>query len=150
MFLIILSIIVPCIAIFLFYVRIFYYSHKSGQRSNSSSDKKSLRLAKGLFASFMIYTLCWMPYGLIVLIDFADRFPRSVFMFSMALGHLNSSLNPIIYFYFNSTFRRGCLNLLSKLFFFLPFCRMSNNKVSSIANHSSANSLVKIQNRALY
>ena len=149
LFLSFVSVIIPCVVIFLFYVRIFYYSYKSGQRSNSSSDKKSIRLAKGLFASFMIYTLCWMPYGLVVLINFYDQFPRTVMMFTMTLGHLNSSLNPIIYFYFNSTFRRGCLNLFSKVFFFTPFFRKRNNRISSNGNTPSTNNLVKIQNRTL-
>ena len=148
MFLIILSIIVPCIAIFLFYVRIFYYSYKSNQRSNTLSAKKSLNLAKGLFASFMLYTLCWMPYGLVVLINFYDQFPRSVMMFSMVLGHLNSSLNPIVYFIFNSAFRRGCVNLFKKVICFGSFLR--HNKISTTAHLSSANTLVKNQNRALY
>lgn len=138
MFLIILSIIVPCIVIFFFYVRIFYFSFKSGYKSNGSNTKKSLRLAKVLFASFMLYTICWMPYGLVVLINFDDQYSRTAIMYLMALGHLNSSLNPIIYFYFNSAFRHGCLNLFNKIFSFVPFCRFRNNRgFPNNMNHSS-------------
>jgi hypothetical protein len=150
LFLIIFSIIIPCIAIFLFYVRIFYYSYKSGHRSNSSSANKSVRLAKGLFASFMLYSLCWMPYGLFVLINFYDKFPRSVMMYTMTLGHLNSSLNPIIYFIFNSAFRHGSANLFNKVFCFAPFCRFTSNRISSTGIHSPANSNAKTQIRSWY
>ena len=107
-------IILPCVIIFLFYMKIFIFTYKSRNNSMSSSVSKSIRLAESLFASFMLFAICWMPYGLVVLIDFQDKLPRSVMMFSMALGHLNSSLNPIFYFVFNSAFRRGFVNLLKK------------------------------------
>lgn len=130
-------IIAPCLAIFLCYSRIFYFSHKSKNRSNSSNTVNSLRLAKGLFVSFILYTICWLPYGLVLLIDFEDRFPRSVLMFSMTLGHLNSALNPIIYFYFNSAFRQGCVNLFNKICCCTLLCRCGNSEVLSSRNPSN-------------
>jgi hypothetical protein len=59
--------------------------------------KKSLKIAKGLFASFMLFTLCWLPYGLVVMSDFGDHFPPAVHAYTMAIAHFNSSLNPVLY-----------------------------------------------------
>jgi hypothetical protein len=69
---------------------------KSDQR-NQKDLKKSLKLAKGLFTSFMLFTICWLPYGLVVMIDFGDHFPASVHAYTMAIAHYNSSMNPILY-----------------------------------------------------
>ena len=148
-FTIISYITLPCVIIFLIYLRIFIFTYKSRNTSISSSASKSIRLAKSLFASFMLFAICWMPYGLVVMIDFQDKLPRSVIMFTMTLGHFNSSLNPIFYLIFNSDFRRGCVNFFSKVF----CCGASfrNNKISASENQASLNnSLVKTQNRTLY
>lgn len=116
------SIVAPSIAILFFYMSIFIYSYKSRikvSRSLSvkiqSSERKSLRLAQGLFASFMLFVVCWLPYGLVVMTDYADRLPRSAIMFTMAVAHLNSSLNFILYALFNSSFRRGYKVLLHSM-----------------------------------
>ena len=49
------------------------------------------------------------------MIDFNDQLPRTVIMFTMAIAHLNSSFNPILYSIFNLTFRRGIITLFKKL-----------------------------------
>lgn len=85
-------------------------------KSKSKELNKSLKIAKGLFASFMLFTLCWLPYGMIVMTDFQDRLPRSAQEYSMLVAHLNSSLNPLLYAMFNPAFQRGYLKLLSCLF----------------------------------
>jgi hypothetical protein len=58
---------------------------------------RSLKLAKGLFASFLLLTLCWLPYGLVVMVDFADTWPNSVITYTMDIAHLNSAMNPVLY-----------------------------------------------------
>jgi hypothetical protein len=93
----------------------------------SSDLAKSLRIAKGLFASFMLFALCWLPYGIIVMTDFPDRLPRTAHMFSMAIAHLNSAFNPLLYAIFNPAFQRGY-----KLFFQIIF--LSRIKESPVSN----------------
>ena len=44
---------------------------------------------------------------MIVMMDYADRLPRTAHMFSMEIAHLNSSLNPLLYAIFNPAFQRG-------------------------------------------
>jgi hypothetical protein len=114
------SIVIPCVCILICYARIFFFAKKSRTRVAAHSQKKrdmnsSLRLVKSLFASFMLFTVCWLPYGLIVMLDFADKLPPSAVGFSMTIAHLNSSLNPILYAKFNLEFRKGCFNMFKLL-----------------------------------
>ncbi|RNA16468.1 melatonin receptor type 1B-B-like [Brachionus plicatilis] len=120
------SIVVPCILIAICYLRIFIYSSKikskvlasesSGKRK-SSDLRKSLRIAKGLFASFTLFAACWMPYGLVVMTDYQDRYYRTAHMYTMSIAHLNSSLNPILYAVFNPAFQKGYVNFFRLLTF---------------------------------
>ena len=110
------SIIAPSIAILFFYVRIFiYYTSLAKTQQCANRERKSISLAKGLFSSFLLFAICWLPYGLVTMIDFNDQLPRTVIMFTMAIAHLNSSINPILYSIFNLTFRRGIITLFKKL-----------------------------------
>ena len=153
-YLIIVNVVIPCMAIFICYSRIFVFTQKSKNRSNSSSVNRSIHLAKTFFVSFMVYNICWMPFGLVVLIDFDGKLPRSVVLYTVALAIINSSLNPIIYAIFNSNFRSACLNLFKKICCCASFFKRENNKVSPSGNQlssaSNGNNLVKIQTRALY
>lgn len=127
------SIVIPCICILCCYIGIFVYVHKrqnqlvTYQQARLILDQnKSFRIAVGLFASFMLFTICWLPYGIIVMIDYQDRLPRNAVMFTMSLAHLNSCMNPIWYALFNPTFRMGYRNLYSKIF--------SRSQVSSLTS----------------
>ncbi|CAF0837503.1 unnamed protein product [Brachionus calyciflorus] len=118
------SIVIPCVLIAVCYIRIFMYSRtaklkvapseKSG-KSKSNDFKKSLKIAKGLFASFMLFTACWVPYGLVVMTDYHDHYPRTVHMYTMVVAHFNSALNPILYAAFNPAFQRGYRNFFRVL-----------------------------------
>ena len=122
------SIVVPCIAILFCYVKIFIHSSRSKTRSHSTNQNHSLRLAQGLFVSFMLFTVCWLPYGIIVMTDYSDRLPRTAVMFTMTFAHLNSSLNPILYGIYNPAFRAGYMVLFRKL-----SCRsLARDRVSPI------------------
>lgn len=110
-FFFIISIIIPCTLIFIFYMRIFCFVRTSTRRvhanSKSSETDKSVRIAAGLFGSFALFTLCWFPYGLVLAVDKHDVFNRNVYMFTMAVAHLHSSMNPVLYALTNPAFKIG-------------------------------------------
>jgi hypothetical protein len=152
----IVNIIIPSMCFSIYYSRIYVFARKSKKKSKSSSVNRSIHLAKTFFVSFMVYTICWMPFGFIVVFDFDNKLPRSVVMYSTALGIINSSLNPIIFVVFNSNFRKSCDNLFHKIFC-CSFMNLRNNRVSASGNHqfiignaNTLNNLVQIQTRALY
>jgi hypothetical protein len=76
------------------------------------------KVAKMLIALVIVFAICWLPYYIVSLyLDFhydspsAMRF-MTVLPFVILLGHANSALNPVLYFYSSKTFR----TYLSKLF----------------------------------
>ena len=52
---------------------------------------------------------------MIVMLDYADRLPRSAHMFSMVVAHLNSSMNPLLYALTNPLFQKGYGVFIRKL-----------------------------------
>lgn len=130
---------IPCVSIFFCYMRIFLFSYKSKNKANSlSSDVQSIRLAQCLFTSFMLFTVCWLPYGIIVMVDYDDKLPRSAVMFTMTFAHLNSSLNPILYAIFNSSFRRGYVNLFNRICCIRIF-KLPSNMIRNLTERQATN-----------
>jgi hypothetical protein len=61
----IVAVFTPCLITLMCYVRIYVYVIKSKSSAHSSStnrsrtDKKSIRIAKSLFSSFVLFLICW-------------------------------------------------------------------------------------------
>ncbi len=117
-----ISILIPSFLILIFYFRIYIFVMKSKQKLFSYTRKKkikleiTLRVAKGLFLSFLIFAICWMPYALIIVIDKQDKISQTIYIYSILLATLNSSLNPILYAFTNSQFKLGYKNFFDFLF----------------------------------
>ncbi|CAF0992446.1 unnamed protein product [Brachionus calyciflorus] len=114
------SILFPSVFILICYVRIFVFAKNSRKKVMNLSKEnkkkgfnKSVKLAKGLFCSFMLFTACWLPYGLIVMTDFHDRLSRAAHMFPIAIAHFNSTLNPIFFGISNRHFKNGYKKFIS-------------------------------------
>ena len=78
-----------------------------------------------------------MPYAVITIYDFSDSLDRSVYIYSMLIMILNSSLNPIFYGLTNPQFQKGYKKL-----FYIMGCDSSSNYQASSATNSNA-SIIK-------
>ena len=58
-----------------------------------------------------------LPYGLAVMADFSNKWPKAVHMYTMLFAHMNSALNPLVYAVSNPLFQRGYKNLFNKMAF---------------------------------
>lgn len=110
---------IPCICIIICYTKIFIHVSKYSGKINGKGQRKNIQLAKSLCASFITYFICWIPFGLIYLIDHNDILHPAAFVITTALAHTNSAVNPVYFAYFSLSFRRGYLKLLHRI---LPFC----------------------------
>ena len=72
-----------------------------------------MRITKGLFASCILFVVCYLPYAAIMLLDSDDTLHRTAYMYAMLLAHFNSSLNPILYAFTNSEIKKGYGNFLN-------------------------------------
>ncbi|XP_041357841.1 galanin receptor 2b-like [Gigantopelta aegis] len=75
-------------------------------------------VAKMLMALALVFAVCWLPYYIVSLyLDFQEESKIKDFLvilpFTILLGHVNSALNPILYFYTSKCFRRYLLKLVS-------------------------------------
>ncbi|XP_042324724.1 neuropeptide FF receptor 2 isoform X2 [Sceloporus undulatus] len=87
---------------------------KQGQERHSV-QKKKLKVIKMLIIVALLFILSWLPlWTLAMLSDYADLSEDQlqiiniyVYPFAHWLAFFNSSMNPIIYGFFNENFRRG-------------------------------------------
>nr|QVK45859.1 G protein-coupled receptor [Proales similis] len=106
------AIFIPCAAIGICYARIFVFARRktAGSTATKSKDmsvrrmKRSLAIAKSLFASFALFTVCWVPYGLVIAFGYQDHFPMSVHATVTFMAHINSTMNAVFYMALNPAF----------------------------------------------
>ncbi|XP_021693340.1 uncharacterized protein LOC5567281 isoform X2 [Aedes aegypti] len=102
----------------------------AGARSNSSTSGTSTRQSKGWRAEHKaartlgiimgVFLLCWLPFFLWYVIttlcgEEACPCPDVVITVLFWIGYFNSTLNPLIYAYFNRDFREAFRNTLQSL-----------------------------------
>ena len=79
-------------------------------------SKDELRLAFQLLTIFIIYNLCWSPYLLVsMLIDPHGQGPQWMYGICIILLYWNSSVNVLVYLYYNKVFRAECLRIVVKV-----------------------------------
>ena len=76
----------------------------------NSGVKKRRRIARLFAVVAAAFALCWLPYQCFSLYIVyapggADTHALDVLPFALLLGHFNSTLNPVLYFYMSKTFR---------------------------------------------
>jgi hypothetical protein len=113
------------------------------QESNMDRGfQKSIKVAKSLFLSFLVFVLCWAPYGLIILLDYGDQLPREVYMYSTQLGYSYSAMNSFFYYMFNPSFKKGYAHLAQKI---LPkkFVEKRSRNTASLNTASESYTMTK-------
>ena len=101
------------------YYKIYKVFRASKRRVSSDKgkhlSKNELRLAVQLLVVFVIYNMCWSPLLLMFFfIDPEGHSPGWVYGICLLLAFTNSSVNVLIYLYFNRVFRLECLKLVRK------------------------------------
>nr|XP_018667208.2 dopamine D2-like receptor isoform X1 [Ciona intestinalis] len=140
------AIVLPVIVIALCYWKLFMTVRSSGRwvrslsmgnsafQSNEQhrrSVRKERNLLQTLATTVAFFCVCWLPYGLCVLIDPVGVPPLAKKACGW-LGLSNSAVNFVIYGAMNPVFRRGYRNL-----FILVFRCKRPNRITSTALHGS-------------
>ncbi|XP_072014867.1 melatonin receptor type 1B-B-like [Amphiura filiformis] len=92
-----------------------------------------MRLLKSILTIWIVFGILWVPYSLVALFDFEAKWPRWIYIFSIAIAHLSSSTNSIIYAVTNKNFREGYAQFLRLIF----CCGRAPTKKSAGMNSSS-------------
>lgn len=83
------------------------------RRSVISIQKEQLYIARKVIIVISLYTLCWLPQGILKNAKLAyAQLPREIWMTSTFSMQLNSLLNPILYGMLNRKFRKVIFEML--------------------------------------
>ncbi|KAJ0062290.1 hypothetical protein NL108_002623 [Boleophthalmus pectinirostris] len=75
---------------------------------------QEMQKATSLFLLLFLFTLCWMPIHLINCVLFfcpTCNVPVSIILVAIMLSHANSALNPVLYAYRLTSFRRALVDM---------------------------------------
>ena len=117
------GIMMPCIFLYYFYIRIFVHTIKTrknaknhDQLKNKQTENIDLSFSVGLFASLILFTSTFVPFCILLIVDYEDELPRAFHLFGLLFIRINSCLNPVLYYATNSLFRDSMKNFF--YFFF--------------------------------
>uniref|UniRef100_W5NL75 Trace amine-associated receptor 1-like n=1 Tax=Lepisosteus oculatus TaxID=7918 RepID=W5NL75_LEPOC len=98
------------------YLKIFHVARRQARAIEGlvSQSKTERKAAKALGIVMGVFLCCWMPCFLSSSLDpiFNYSIPPILFEFFMWLGYLNSTLNPLVYAFFYSWFRKALVMIL--------------------------------------
>lgn len=77
-------------------------------------NERGLRLAKTLFVIYAVFTVCWLPYALLIVVDWRDEFAHELHLLITMTAHLHPSLNFIVYYVTHQKFRRAFTEVLKR------------------------------------
>ncbi len=109
------------------YWRILLYSRATKKALKNMQNKSdipvgsvikttNMRLLKSILTIWVVFGILWIPYAIVVFIDRDFAWPRWIYVFSIAMAHLSSSTNSIVYAVTNKNFREGYAQFLRLCF----------------------------------
>jgi len=112
----------PMIMVAFIYFKIFKTTYDAKKRAltkdfvTNKKVKLSLSFSKGMFASYFFFMIAFLPYGIIVILDFDNSLPRYIHMLGYIVIKFNSVLNSILYGTTCELFWKGYKNFLNLIF----------------------------------
>ena len=84
------------------------------QKKNSSPGggnvNSTLKLARALFIIYLVFSACWLPFSLLIVLDANDTFSHELHVTIVAWAHLHPSMNWLVYYNthlkFHAAFRK--------------------------------------------
>ncbi|XP_041349569.1 melatonin receptor type 1B-B-like [Gigantopelta aegis] len=80
--------------------------------ANGPTRTPSFQLAKTLFVIYIVFSVCWIPYALLIVLDKDNTVSHELHVGIVVWAHLHPSLNWLVYYYTNKKFHRAFLSLL--------------------------------------
>ena len=112
----------PTIMVAFVYFKIFKTTYDAKKRAltqdfvTNKKVKLSLNFSKGMFASFFFFAIAFVPYAIILILDFDNSLPRYIHMLGYIVVKFNSILNSILYGTTCELFWKGYKNFLNLIF----------------------------------
>uniref|UniRef100_A0A915KDY9 G-protein coupled receptors family 1 profile domain-containing protein n=1 Tax=Romanomermis culicivorax TaxID=13658 RepID=A0A915KDY9_ROMCU len=78
--------------------------------------KEELQVIKASFRVFILFLISWAPVAVLILVHPGSGVSRGVYIYAGLMAHANSTLNFLIYFLANDTFRGALYHFLRQPF----------------------------------
>ena len=93
-------------------IRVFHHAHEGNDPRLVSDSKATVTLASVVTA----FAICWIPYFVIFTTRpfLAGGIDANLDLFALWLGYINSMLNPFLYAFHSTQFRRGFVSVLTR------------------------------------
>ena len=122
---------------------------KPGHENRHTVSKKKQRVIKMLLIVALLFILSWLPlWTLMMLSDYASLTEQQyriiniyIYPFAHWLAFFNSSVNPIIYGFFNENFRRGF-----QAIFKFSLCTADGQRRKTYSHRLQGNSVLPANN----
>ena len=89
---------------------------RSSLQKNKTIRSHDRRLLRSVFVIVVVFLVMWSPYSVIFIFDRYATWPRTLYVVSILMAHLNSSINSIIYGATNKNFREAYSRILCAAF----------------------------------
>ncbi|KAL3847266.1 hypothetical protein ACJMK2_018186 [Sinanodonta woodiana] len=113
------------------------------ERDDKTLVRTEQKASKVLGMVFFIFVICWAPFFIVNIMTVLCRqcyFQPVLILIFVWLGYVSSTLNPIIYTMFNSTFKMTFVKLLKCQYGFLLKPVRSKARSASHTNHTNPSS----------
>uniref|UniRef100_A0A1I8JHW7 G_PROTEIN_RECEP_F1_2 domain-containing protein n=1 Tax=Macrostomum lignano TaxID=282301 RepID=A0A1I8JHW7_9PLAT len=105
---------VVCVYSYIFKVLMQRRSSRSSNAQSESADER--RAARSLALVVLLFAACWVPLNVLnclsLLCGSRCSFPYELLVFAILLSHANSAVNPFVYAFTNTQFRKAYRRLL--------------------------------------
>ncbi|XP_046568437.1 melatonin receptor type 1B-B-like [Haliotis rubra] len=83
-----------------------------GPTEKAADLKPSFKLAKTLFIIYLVFSVCWIPYALLIVLDSRDTFQHELHVCIVVFAHLHPSINWLVYYATNRKFHNAFIEIL--------------------------------------
>ena len=84
----------------------------TARSADSSKRRSTIRLARALFIIYLVFSACWLPFSLLIVLDAQDTFSHQLHVTIVAWAHLHPSINWLVYYHTHSKFHAAFRRLL--------------------------------------
>ena len=84
---------------------------KPPKNGGGSSMNSTLKLARALFIIYLVFSACWLPFSLLIVLDAQDTFSHELHVTIVAWAHLHPSMNWFVYYHTHNKFHAAFRHL---------------------------------------
>jgi hypothetical protein len=104
---------IPLLVVGISYISLFkFVLRKRKQIAAANNTNRPLKLARTIFIVYAVFSVCWIPFAVLIVADAEDTFPHEVHLLITVFAHLHPSMNWLIYYLTNGNFKSGFHKLL--------------------------------------